>query len=381
MTAIKEILKSKGLATKDEKPAGEGGAAPAAPAAGGPDDDKGEGGAGAKPGEAAGAAPAAKPAAAAAAAEDDDIPEEKLLAALAKKGHKFTSLEDLNKPAPAAVPLTEEEKRQQEQQRRDNIRQYALQSKKVTSTEFDNYVKDTSVPVVEMAFRLFKDERIAELRESNVPADQMPDDKSLRDEFDEAHFQYADESDPKRKRHEKLLHELVDNHIADKYSNILQLDEDYDNHQNTTVKRAAYGQMIDSVVSELGDTLSFNIPDEKGNPTPFTYKITPDVSKAVKELYGNDASFSLFGQSNVNKEIIAQAIKGSVIQKEFDKILAEVAIAYASLKVDEISKGRRGIPPVRNESGSQGGEKKENKVIKSIINQAENQKILQTTKK
>lgn len=389
MSVIKAILKDKGLSKADDTQganAGAGGGNDAGAGgndagtgggndAGAGDDDKNKGaGAPNPPAGGNGNAPALP-------GDDDDISEEKLLAALAKKGHKFTSLEDLNKPAAAAPQLTEEEQRQQEQQRRDNIRQYALQSKKVTSTQFDNYVKDTSIPVVEMAFRLFKEERIAELREGGVPADALPDDKSLRNEFDEAHFQYADESDPKRKRHEKLLQELVDNHIAEKYANILELDEDYDNYQSTVVKRAAYGQMLDTVIGGLGETMDFEVPDENGNPIPFKYKLTPEVTKAIKELYGNDASFSIFGQNNVGKDVIAQAIKGSIIQKEFGKILSEVAIAYASHKLEALPKGRRGIPPVREETGGPGGEKKENKVIKAILNQAENKKILQTTKK
>lgn len=309
---------------------------------------------------------------------DDDIPEEKLLAALAKKGHKFSSLADL-KPTEQQKPLTQEEQEAAALERQDNIRQYALRSKKVTSTQFDNYIKETSIPPVELAFSIYKEERLKELKDAKTAPEQIPDDKELRAEFDEAHFQYADENDPKKKRHDKILQKQVDSYIEEKYANILDLDEEFSAHEQTTIKRRDYEQTIEKVIAQVPDEMEFEIQGlNDKDKFPFKFKITPDVKKALRLAYTNETSFSLFGQGNVKPELITEAIKGNIIQREFAKILSEGAVAYASQKLDAAAKGRRGIPPERKESGSEGGEKKVNKTIQGLLNQPENKQVLQT---
>lgn len=298
---------------------------------------------------------------------------------LKKSGKNINSLDDIGKPASAE--LTDEEKREQAEQRRDAVRKFALTNKKATSTDFDNYVRETSIPKKELAFRLYKEERLTALKKANTPADQIPDDKALQEEFNEAHFQYAAEDDAKRLRSERLLEQSVDNYIQDKYANILDLEEEYDSHEQTTVRKQDYGKLIDSVVDGLGTEMSFEIiiDKDKGTKFPFTFKITPEVQKAMKATYMNDTSFNLFGQGNVNKELLEQAIRGNIIQREYQNIISEGAVAYASSLMDEKAKGRRGIPPVRKEEGNEGGEKTVNKVVKGILENAENKKVLQTT--
>ena len=299
-----------------------------------------------------------------------------VVAYLKSKGKKVESLDDIDKPA--AVVLTPEEEQAAAQQRQDAIRQFALKNKKVTSTDFDNYARETSIPVIDLAFKLFKDERIAELTKAKTPADKIPDDKALLDEFNETHFQYAAEDDPKRVRSEKLLQQNVDQYLESKYAAILDLEEEYDGHQQTTQKRESYGKVIDKVVTGLGTEMDFEIivDKEKNEKFPFKFKITPEVQTAIKKSYMNDASFSLFGQGNVNEELLQQAIRGNIIQREFSNIISEGALAYASTLIDDKAKGRRGIPPNRNEGGGEGGEKRVNKVVQAILNNPENKKIV-----
>lgn len=302
--------------------------------------------------------------------EEVDLDETQLIAQLAKKGISVKALNELNKPE----VKTPEQIEADAQQKRDEMRQFALRSKKVSSTEFDNYVKETNIPVKDLAFTLYKKERLDELKTAKVPADQLPDDKALRDEFDEAHFQYADENDPKRKNAEKLLNKTVNDYIDDKYSSIINLESEYDNHMQSTEKKGAYNSIVESVVGSIGDEMEFEIPINKGK-FPFKFKVTPDRIKAIKELYLSDASFGMFGQ-NANEEMLKAAVRGNIIQAEFDNILSEGAIAYYASKVEDIQKGRRGIKPDRDESGSGGGEKKVNKVVQGILQNKENQKVL-----
>lgn len=306
--------------------------------------------------------------------DEDDIDDARIIKALEKRGRKVASLDEITKPADKE--LTPEEKEVAEQQRRDSIRQFALQSKKVTSTQFDNYVKETNIPKVELAFELFRKERLEELKAEKVPADQLPDIKALRDEFDDAHFQFAAQDDPKRVRQEKILDRLVDDYIADKYSNILDLDEEYSAHETEKVQRHSYSGVIDTVLSDLGPEMELEITNGK-EKFPFKFKITPEVTKIIRQSYLNDTSFKLFGQSNVNKELIASAVRGNILQHEFAKILSEGAVAYASKKVEEAAKGRRGIKPERENTGGEGGEKQVNKTVQGILNQPENKSVLQ----
>lgn len=311
--------------------------------------------------------------------DNDDLEEAQVIAYLKKKGKKVETLDDIDRPAPPV--LTEEQEREAAQQKQDAVRKFALTAKKATSTDFDNYARESSLPVNDLAFNLYKKDRLEQLKTAKTPADQIPDDKALLEEFNEAHFLYADEDDPKRVRQEKILKKQVDEYIETKYANILDLEEEYDNSIVTTQQRNSYNSVIDSVMTDLGTEMDFEIiiDKDKDEKFPFKFKITPEVQTAIKQIYQSDNSFQLFGKSNVNKELLMEAVKGNIIQRELPRLLSEGAIAYASSVLDDKAKGRRGIPPNRREEGSEGGEKKVNQVVKNLLDNAENKKILQTT--
>jgi hypothetical protein len=305
---------------------------------------------------------------------DEDIDDAILLKHLEKRGLKFGAITDINKPAERE--LTEVEKRDAENARRDSVRAFALQSKKVTSTQLDNYAKDTNLSAVELAFNLFKKEKIEELTADKIPADKMPTDEEIRNEFNDIHYQYAEKTDPKRIHSEKLLQKVADEYINNTYANVLDLDEEYDNHQQTTQKRTVYATQVEQVINDLGTELDFQITNDK-EVFPFKFKITPEVQNAVRKSYLNDGTFSALGQGNVDKKLLDAAIRGNIIQTEFSRILSEGAVAYLSSKMDDIPKGRRGIKPERKETGSEGGEKTVNKVVSGILAKAENKQVLQ----
>ncbi len=299
----------------------------------------------------------------------DDIPEDVLFAALEKRGFKGKSLEELTKPA--ARQLSPEEEATAQQERQDLMRQFALRNKLVTSTDFDNYVKETNLPKTDLAFLLYRKERLEELKGS---AEEVPTDEALRNEFDEIHHLYADENDPKRKRAEKLLNKTVDDYIDDKYSAIVSLEDTFSAHESEKEQRGVYNGVVKSVLSELGNTMEFVVKDGK-NEVPVKFNISPQLIAKIEKNYMADLSFQSFGKDKVSKDLLLQAIRGNVIASEFDQILTEAAVSYHAKMFEQIPKGRRGILPTR-ETGSDGGEKRENKVIKGILQRPENQKLI-----
>jgi hypothetical protein len=299
----------------------------------------------------------------------DDIPEDVLFAALQKRGFKGKSLEELTKPA--ARQLSPEEEAAAQQERQDSMRQFALRNKLVTSTDFDNYVKETNLPKTDLAFLLYRKERLEELKGST---DEMPTDEALRNEFDEIHHLYADENDPKRKRAEKLLNKTVDDYIDDKYSAIVSLEDTFTAHESEKEQRGVYNGIVKTVLGELGNTMEFVVKDGK-TEVPVKFNISPQLIAKIEKNYMADLSFQSFGKDKVSKDLLLQAIRGNVIASEFDQIITEAAVAYHAVMFEQIPKGRRGIIPTR-ETGSDGGEKRENKIIKGILQRPENQKLI-----
>lgn len=302
---------------------------------------------------------------------NDDLDDAVLLAALKKKGHNIESLDDIKKPAKV---LTPEQEQVALQERQDAMRQFALKNKIATSTQFDNYIKETNIPPIDMAFLLYRQERLQELQGKDVKPEDLPNDVDLRAEFDEAHHQYADESDPKRIRAEKLLTKSVDDYINDKYENIVSLEDSYTAHETEKQLKTTYREVVKDVIGKLGTTLEFIIEDGK-DKVPVKFNIPQQLLTKLEQNYLADVSFNAFGKNNVSNEVLLNAMKGNIIAENFNDILKEGALTYFNEMFEKIPKGRRGILPLR-ETGSEGGGKAENKTVKAILGQSENQKIL-----
>jgi hypothetical protein len=373
--SIKTILEKAGHTPKAAQSGGEEGAGGAAGGTGGAGSEGSEGGEGAAGGAggeegaggAAGGATGGEGGTGGAAGgtgnqptviNEDDITDDLVLKVLNKrKGTQFKSLDELNKPAENHQQPSEEELRQQQAERQNNVRAWALQNKKVTSTDFDQYAQESSVPYVELAFGLYKTERIEALKAAGKT--DFPDDKALKEEFDDLNFQFAKADDPKRVKAEARLQGEVENHLATKYEKIYSLEDEFSAQENTTNLRTNYNTTINQVFTEAATEfaeLTFEIAGEKKDEKiPYKFKISPELLNTVRAEYQSDGSFSILGQGKPDAANIKAAVRNTLISKALNEIISEVANAHGNAVRDAIAKGRRNIVDRTENQGSEGG--------------------------
>lgn len=307
---------------------------------------------------------------------DGELSDEALVQALQKRGMKVTSLNDVG-PKAQAEP-SEAEKQEMEIQRRNSIRAYALQNQLVTSTDFDDYARESSMPTSDLAFALYSQERIAEEQAAHTPADQMPTAEQLREEFDETYFRHAKDGDPKRKYADKRLQRMVDSYLQDKYSSIYGLDEQYETHQTGVQQRTTYNQLVDTVVTKAGSEFPFTFTGEDNKEHTYQVKANPAQINAAKALLLSDKTFQLLA-GEMTPEAINAAFVNILNEQNRKQFLSEVVKAHTSKAVAELKKGRRGIFTTTTEDENNDTNKPVNKSVKAQLEKPENKKILNKT--
>lgn len=288
-----------------------------------------------------------------------------IIAALGKRGLKVTSLEELVNPTSPTVELTQEQKEALEQKRQNDIRSYALQAGKVTTTQLDSYVRESSIPAVDLAFQIYKQDILAEEQAAGTPTENLPTDEEIRADFDEINYLKANETDPKRKAAEKRIAKMVDSHLKNKYAPVYSLEADYNQNQQSEALRNTYNATVDEALSSIEPDFTFEITDNNQKIT-YPVKLSADDINTIKTLYTGDDMFHSIGSKGVKKDSLTASMKNSIILKNLNAIINEVANAHADAKIKAIKMGRREIF-----SSTNTGEATSNKVVSKGV-----QKIL-----
>jgi hypothetical protein len=311
---------------------------------------------------------------------DGDLSDEALVQALQKRGMKVKSLNEVG-PIAGSEP-TEAEKQELEAKRRNSVRAYALENQIVTSTDFDNYARESSMPVNDLAFALYSQERIAEEQAAHTPADQMPTAEQLREEFDEVYFRQAKETDPKRKYADKLLQSKVDGYLQTKYNPIFGLEDQYDSHHAAIQQRNTFNETVENVVAKIGTEIPFKFMGEDGK-TPHSYpvKVTPAQITAAKSALLSDKTFQILAASgDITQEAINATLMTILREQNEQQYLSQVVHAHTSKTVADLKKGRREIFSTSEEGEGAGDSNKPvNKNVKAQLDKPESKQILNKT--
>jgi hypothetical protein len=276
--------------------------------------------------------------------EDED--ESVLLRRLAKKGINVSSLAEINKPPSSDEPQpTAEQVQAREDERRSQVRMYGLKEKLVTTTELDQFAADSQRPYAEVAFEAWKQDEYGDVKPEDRPTE-----AELADEFNEAHYQFAKEDDPKRIRAEKKLQKIAQSYMKQKYGKVYELDTRFNESQEVGQLQTSYQTTVTEAFSELGDTLSFTIKDGKKDYT-YSFKFLPEDLQSARQRFTDDSSFDVFGRTKTGKADLINAIKAGLVSKHQEKIIAYIADTHAKAMVLAKEKGLRGIPPEANGSG------------------------------
>lgn len=307
------------------------------------------------------------------ASGEDELSDEALVLALQKRGMNVKSLNEVG-PLAQHEP-TEAEKQELEAKRKNSVRAYALENNIVTSTVFDDYARESSMPIDDLAFTLYAQERIAEEQEANTPADQLPSEAELREDFDELYFRKATESDPKRRYAEKRLQNKVEEYLQTKYSSIYELEDKYNDHTATLQQRNLFNETVETVIaSKVGTEMPYSFIGEDGKTShSYPVKITEAQLNAAKSVLLSDKTFQILVSSGgISKETIDQTLKTVLREQNEQQYLSQVIHAHTSKKIEEIKKGRREIFNTTGEGEGGEGGKVINKNVKVQLEKNKN---------
>lgn len=297
-----------------------------------------------------------------AAAPTDELDPEKVLAFLQKKGMAINSIDEIGRPAPAE--LTKEQKEQLGIEKRKNMLVYGLQEGKITSeAEYKNYLVDLEKPARDIAYEVFKAERLAE--------DDTLTEDDLVDEFKDMNFEHLEEGNSKRVRAAKLMEKAKAEYINEKYAAIEGLEADFDEHVNEVQSIQQYSSRIDTLFTGLPEKISFEIKDPNDDKKVLSYDFTipKDSLATLQKLYKGNEYFALFSKGNMKDEDMQATILNTLRTKELNKIINEIATSHAAAMVDDLAKGRRGVPPDREKGGSEGNLVVSNGISDQLIQQ------------
>lgn len=290
------------------------------------------------------------------AAEDNlpDIDDEQLLKIFNKK-HKTTykSLEELTKPtaetpAAAAAEPTAEEKERLAQERRGKVRAFGLNSKKVTADDLDSHARESTLSAYELGLQRYTHEHLEAARAQLKDGDSLPTADELQEEFDDLYQQQRNDSDPKKVYANRLLEKEKERYLQEKYGHVLHLDQDYDAQQETTAARAQYDTLLDKAFTKLPKKLTHELTD--GNVKHnYDFNFLEDVLNEVRQQYASEEMFASFGRKKLTPDALAEAIKLTIIQREFPRMVSTIALAHKSNATLNRDLNRRGI--IDNTSG------------------------------
>lgn len=307
----------------------------------------------------------------------DDLDNETIIKALEKKGiSHIKSLDDL-KPKENKEPETEEQKREKERERQTKVRTWGMQNGKVTSTELDEYARESVLEKKELALKLYKAERMEELK--GVPEEERPSDADIEEEFKEEFHQYAADDDRKRKRADKQIAAMADAYLDTRYGNIHNLEGEFNDHETSSQKKQAWKELVNDTITSIPEQLEIDVKDSNGNIEKYPFTVSAEVKKAVQDYFGSEDSFKLLGQGKLGKEELLQAALGTIREREFLNIISEVANAKADKRYAGTAKGRRAIPDDATGSNLNANEpngKKRNPTVVKILSQPDNQSII-----
>lgn len=265
--------------------------------------------------------------AAAAAPIEKEFTEDEIVALLKKRGISVDSLEALK---PKADPSVEAEKRENKKLT------FALENNLITRKEYESYIADNANKE-HVSYAEFAAEAKAEDAEIS--------DEQIREDFNEEYGLNADPESLKYKRGQKKMALAAEKIIKEKHAKYFGIDSkfnDFEKEGQAKTARATkiynqlpdYTKAVDEAVSELS-SLTFNLGD-----STYSVKIDQKTLDSIKEPWTNKDVAEKNIMSDLSKDDIKAAIKMTLLQGNFDKIINSVV----NKKLEAKAKGVRNIP-------------------------------------
>lgn len=273
----------------------------------------------------------------------DEIKEpsnEEILVLLNKRGIAVSSLDDL-KPQP-----TEAEIQAAKENRESEMLAYGLGTGKFKKEEYDAYqlAQANKIGVIKDELQVEMAEMFPELSE-----------EAILEKIAQYTFEHLEENDPLRQRREKELLAQAESKIKDKYKNIANLANDYDQHQQGLTNKTNTEQKIKAALpvyqADLAKALeglqNIQVPvNDTKNPAnnvmiPVKFSDT-DIAE-IREAFLNPDIIIGRVQNGYTQEQLQGETKAALIVKHWDRILVQYAKDYNSQMKAGYIRGVKGL--------------------------------------
>jgi hypothetical protein len=261
-----------------------------------------------------------------------------LIAKLKERGINVDKLDDLKKPIHKEP--TEEEKKEADKKKKEEALKYGLDQKLYSKEDYDSYVLDAAKPATDIAFQLFKDNFLAEIKGTSEEGSFT--DEDIKEEFNQAYNLTANEDSAKRKLGEKAIQKVADSYLKDKYGKILSVDDKYTSFQTELVKAGQYKEVVDKAFGSLPEKITYKV-----DGIDVDFKLTPEIVDQVKAVYYDPKAYRAFGKE-ATAENLVQAIQKTISTTALEQLITEVAQGYHATQLANLKLGRQGILPERD---------------------------------
>lgn len=289
----------------------------------------------------------------------DELSDEQLVELLNKRaGITLSNLNDL-KPKP-----TEEEIAAQQQERESAMLTFGLTSGKFKKEEYDAY---------QLALSNKKDLVRTEITAQLTAANPEMSEDAIQEMVANYFLENLEENNPLRIAREKEIATLSDLQIKTKYKNIVDLPNDYAQHEEGLNNKANFERKVQATLPVYQSdvkaalqslkTFTVEIPDTKNPANTVSVELDYDDKdlKEVEDLFLTNDQIVRAVKTGVTLEQIKGEANLVLMQKHLPRLISQAAKKYNATQKDTYLQGRKGLNTgsdtaieVRDESHLQG---------------------------
>lgn len=260
--------------------------------------------------------------------KEDEVSDEQLLALLKKRNISVSSLDELI-PQP-----TEEELATAAAKRESEMLAYGLGTGKFKKEDYDAYqlAQANKIGVI-------KDELVTEMTEM------FPDlsEEAILEKIAQYTFEHLDETDPMRLRREKELLAQAESKIKDKYKNIANLANDYDQHLQGLTNKTNNEQKVQAALPVYKADLSVALESLKGLTVSVNDTKNPANDIQIP-LSISDTNLEELRDAFMQTDIILGKVKTGYSQEQLQgEVLAAFKLQHWSRLVSQAAKDYNSI--------------------------------------
>lgn len=274
----------------------------------------------------------------------DELSTEQLLEAINKrKGLNLTSLDELEslKPQP-----TEEELRAEAEKRNTDMLTYGLTSGKFKKEDYDAY---------QLALGNKKDLVRSEITAQLETAFPELAPEAIQEKVANYLFEHLEETDPLRIAREKEIMALSDMKIKDKFKNIVELPQDYENHVGELTSKATFERKKQATIpvytADVKTALqslkhfSVEIPDTKNpaNTVKVDLEYADNDLKEMEDLFLNEENINRAAKDGLTIDRIKGEAKLLLVEKHLNRLISQAAKKYSATQKESYIQGRKGL--------------------------------------